>query len=102
MCCDYKLMAAVLANHLQVELVTRGYFPSHQTGFIRGRSIYEPILRVAEWASFGRYTVCLLDFEKAYDRVQHSWLFPCFEAAGLSKVFKAFVQVALAGASLKI
>ena len=46
--------------------------------------------------------VCLLDFEKAYDRVQHNWLFACLEAAGLPKVFQAFLRTTLQGATIKI
>ena len=66
MCTDYKLLASVLAERLQVEVVAKDYFPSHQTGFVRGRSIYEPILKVASWACADKGSVCLLDFEKAY------------------------------------
>ena len=36
MCCDYKLMASVLAACLQEEIAREGYFPVHQTGFVKG------------------------------------------------------------------
>jgi hypothetical protein len=99
MCNDYKLMASILATRLQVEFAAAGFFP---TGFLKGRSIYEPILRVAGWATDRETVICLLDFEKAYDRVQHSWLTLCLEAAGLPQAFRAFVAAMLKGASLRI
>ena len=82
LCNDYKALAAVLADRLQEEFEEAGYFPRHQTGFLRGRSIYEPIIRVASWVQEPGGWVCLLDFEKAYDQVQHPWLMSCLEAAG--------------------
>jgi len=102
MCTDYKPLASVLAERLQVEVVAKDYFPSHQTGFVRGRSIYEPILKVASWACADKGSVCLLDFEKAYDRVQHQWLFDCLQAAGLPRVFISFLQAAFHGASIQV
>jgi hypothetical protein len=102
MCTDYKLLTSVLAARLQHEILRKNYFPAHQTGFIKGRSIYEPILRVASWAASDRDTVCLLDFEKAYDRVQHQWLFSCLSAAGLPRMFISFLQEAFRGATIRV
>jgi Reverse transcriptase (RNA-dependent DNA polymerase) len=74
LCTDFKLMMSILASRLQGELQRLNYFPRHQTGFLQGRSVYEAIFKVAHWTMDLGSTTILLDFEKAYDRVQHSWL----------------------------
>jgi exonuclease III len=102
MCTDYKLLASVLADRLQAEAFKKEYFPAHQTGFVRGRSIYEPIIRVSSWACNNKGSVCLLDFEKAYDRVQHQWLFDCLRAAGIPQIFISFLQAAFQGACIQV
>ena len=101
LCTDYKLLASILAERLQKEFKHKGYFPSHQSGFIRGRSIYKPIIRVSSWAATGK-PVCLLDFEKAYDRVQHQWLYDCLRAAGFPGMFINFLSALLGEATMQI
>ena len=102
MCCDYKLLAAILASRLQEEISRSHYFPFHQTGFLSGRSVYQPLLTVSLWTSDPKSVVCLLDFEKAYDRVQYPWLFLCLESAGLPLIFRKFLATALWGTSIRI
>jgi Reverse transcriptase (RNA-dependent DNA polymerase) len=102
LCTDFKLLTAILATRLQKELLSTGYFPRHQTGFLSGRSVYEAILRVASWTSVTGSSTCLLDFEKAYDRIQHPWLMQCVEAAGLPPIFCKFLRACLQGCTLQI
>ena len=102
LCTDFKLMTSILASRLQGELLRLNYFPRHQTGFLQGRSVYEAIFKVAHWTMDLAGTTILLDFEKAYDRVQHSWLWNCLEAAGLPLIFRSFLAVCLTGCTLQI
>jgi hypothetical protein len=72
----YKIIAKVLANRLVPNLykwICRG-----QTGFVRGRCIFNNVFLVVEamnWAeeSHQDLALILLDFEKAYDCI--SWKF---------------------------
>ena len=102
MCTDYKLLAAILAARLQREVTASNYFTDHQTGFVAGKSIYSAIIKVASWSLDSNLTTSLLDFEKAYDRVQHAWLFTCLKSAGLPAVFINFLQAAFKGSTIMI
>jgi len=69
---DMKSLTGIINNALQPHM--QHFIPPHQTGFIKGRSTADAILRVSGILNTQRLTPLLLDFEKAYDRVSHEWL----------------------------
>ncbi|KAL3684967.1 hypothetical protein R1sor_002989 [Riccia sorocarpa] len=67
-----------------------GLIDQQQTGFIAGRNIVENILslRMAqEWVPVSNQEIMFvkLDFQKAYDRVSHSYLWDTLSAMGLTQ-----------------
>ena len=77
LCSDYKVMAKVMANRLksELELVTE----PEQTGGIEERNIGENLCMVrdlitATEGTSARGAVVSLDFEKAFDRVDRTFV----------------------------
>ena len=73
----YKMLAKVLCQRLQP--IMPHIIHGSQTGFIKGRSIFDNIFMFWESSSIAlrsraNTTVLLLDFEKAYDRVDWDFL----------------------------
>ena len=70
---DYKTVAKALANRLQ--RVIQNVVHPDQTGFIKGRNIKDNIMEtyLATVAS-KEGALILLDFEKAYDRMDRGWI----------------------------
>ena len=80
-CCDWKLFTLILAHRIRPDLPQM--FPTHQTGFIPGRSTHLAALRLLTILDSTLESVpTLLDCEKAYDRVSHEWLRYCVYKAG--------------------
>jgi hypothetical protein len=78
---DYKLFTGVFNDRLQPFLTK--IFPPHQTGFIKGRSTHLAAIRFSSMMKrFPNAVATLLDFEKAYDKVSHVWLFHVLENIG--------------------
>jgi hypothetical protein len=74
----YKILAKMLARRLQVFLPN--IIRPNQTGFIEGRNILDNTLLAQEaqdWAEESNQdlVLLLLDFEKAFDRIEWSFLF---------------------------
>jgi hypothetical protein len=88
-------VAKLLANRLKVllpELVD-----VQQTGFVQGRHIQDNILAVKLVQEQARRSknptaMFLLDFTKAYDRVDYHFLWAVLEAMGFSSEFILLVQ----------
>jgi hypothetical protein len=82
---DYKVWMAALASRLARHLGS--IIGEEQCGFLQGRSIFNPILTAK--ALFKKHKrrrggmALLLDLEKAYDRVNHSYLFRCLRQVGV-------------------
>jgi hypothetical protein len=83
-CTDYKIFANIL--NACIRPFMHSIFPLHQTGYIPKRSTHLAALRFINILNTTTNSApLLLDFEKAYDRVSHSWLrhtlhasnFPC-------------------------
>ena len=105
----YKILAKVLSLRLQPMPET--LIHSTQTGFVKGRSILDNIFTFWEAVSLARMqreplAMLLLDFEKAYDRVDWAFLedtmacmgFPSESIRGVASLYRsAHSQVLVAG-----
>ena len=74
LCNDYKILAKLIANRLQ--LVAQELIGVQQNGFIPGRSIAFNILKTVEIVSYLNKKhlpgiVVMVDFEKCFDRIAH-------------------------------
>ncbi|OAE26480.1 hypothetical protein AXG93_815s1430 [Marchantia polymorpha subsp. ruderalis] len=95
----------ILAGRLQL-LLQKIVFPQ-QTGFIKGRQMLDNVL--ALWmAQDAAKTIkrkgmfVKLDFEKAYDRVEHNYLWDTMNKCGLGQQFTALVKGLTLGASTAV
>jgi Reverse transcriptase (RNA-dependent DNA polymerase) len=88
---DYKLFTGIYNQRIQPFL--HSIFPNHQTGFVRGRSPHLAALRLSHFlTSYPKASPALLDFEKAYDRVSHEWLFHILEHIQLPQRLLSFLK----------
>ncbi|OAE26838.1 hypothetical protein AXG93_1429s1030 [Marchantia polymorpha subsp. ruderalis] len=102
---DYKIIARILAGRLQM-LLQKVVSPQ-QTGFIKGRHMLDNVL--ALWMAqdaartYKRQGMFVkLDFEKAYDRVEHNYLWDAMLKCGLGKGFITLVKGLTLGASTAV
>jgi hypothetical protein len=101
----YKILAKTLARRLQVflpNLIRPG-----QTGFVEGRSILDNTFLAQEaqnWAEESNQdlVLLLLDFEKAFDRIEWSFLFKALEKLGFSPQWIKWVSSLYGSASSAI
>ncbi|XP_059072101.1 uncharacterized protein LOC131872684 [Cryptomeria japonica] len=102
---SYKIFAKILATRLAGILPK--FICSTQTGFIKGRYILENVLTSWEamnWASQSSQNsgMLLLDFEKAYDRIEWSFIHMMLEAFGFPPFFCKAVNMLLQDACTQI
>ena len=79
---DYKLIAKTMANRLK--LVLGGLINDDQNGFMKGRNIgcnIHTIIDLIEYSDYNNIpgSIVLLDIEKAFDSVEHGFLFEVFD-----------------------
>ncbi|KAL3680548.1 hypothetical protein R1sor_023504 [Riccia sorocarpa] len=101
----YKIVAKIMAMRLKHMLP--GIIDLQQTGFVTGRSIVDNVmsLRLAqEWAGVTRQDSIFvkLDFQKAYDRVSHSYLWDTLAALGMDVDSVLLIQGLVTNASALI
>ena len=97
LCTDYKLLASVLA--LRLAAVADAILWPTQTGFMRGRHIGANVLLVQMAVrSFDEGCLLFLDQEKAYDRVDWSFLRGALRAHGFGPFFCEAVDTLYQGA----
>jgi hypothetical protein len=78
-----------------------------QTGFVHGRHIQDNILAITLLQESARKSqeplaMMLLDFAKAYDLVDHQYLWDTLAAVGFSTDFTSLVQGLITGSSAKV
>ena len=92
---ELKILARVLANHLQ--LVISDLIGSEQTFAVKGRSIQDNlhlIREVLEGIEDGTKTALIsLDQSKAFDRVDHRFLATVLETAGFKPEFRRWISM---------
>ncbi|KAL3677633.1 hypothetical protein R1sor_027581 [Riccia sorocarpa] len=101
----YKVISKLMANRLR-EIIGE-LVDAEQKGFIKGRTISDNILNYLmcqEWAEVNKQPALFakLDFEKAYDRVDHTYLWETMMAMGFDKKFIALSQGLVQGSVSKI
>lgn len=102
---SYKIMAKMLA--MRLEKILPRFICSTQTGFIKGRYILENLItswETIDWAKVSRQdaTMFLLDFKKAYDRVEWGFILLMLESFGFPREFCSIVRVLLQDTSTQI
>ncbi|GAA5999362.1 uncharacterized protein JCM10292_001234 [Rhodotorula paludigena] len=96
---DYRLLARILVKRINVLLPLA--IPPSQVGFVPGRRSAEAARHLqllleeigARPEDFPRAALLSLDMEKAYNRVDHAWVFEAYEAFGAPPRFCALLRV---------
>ena len=92
---DYKIIAKVMANRLKIFL--HEIINDDQTGFMKGRNIgcnIRTIINLIEYCDGNDIpgSIVLLDIEKAFDSVEHDYLFEVLEAFNLGSNFIQWIK----------
>lgn len=95
LCADYKIFSKVLANRLRK--VMEQVIHIDQSYCIPGRSIRDNISLIQDYLELSslldlKFGLISLDQEKAFDRVEHQYLWNTFEAFGFSSGFVALTK----------
>jgi hypothetical protein len=101
----YKIIAKMLA--LRLRLVTPLLIAPQQTGFVPGRNILEKIslawLTADSLKTHNEAALFLsLDFEKTFDRVEHSYLWETLAWMGLGGTFLQLIRGLICNATSKL
>lgn len=102
---SYKILAKILA--LRLAHILPKFVNSSQTGFIKGRYILENLITAWEAMDWGKCShqnsaLLLLDFEKAYDRVEWKFIIMMLQSFGFPPYFCKAVQTLLTDACAQI
>jgi hypothetical protein len=89
----YKILAKTLARRIQADLTE--VIRPNQTGFVEGQSILDNVFLAQEslgWAEESdQDLVLLLDFEKAFDKIECGFLFKALDKLGFSPTWVSWV-----------
>ena len=109
--CDYKLVARIIATRMGSPV--NDVLSVTQTAFVPGRDIADNVLfhlEEIDWLeavppiplSPRQGCIVFLDFEKAYDRANRSWLMRCLQHFGFGAGLRRWVEVLLAGSNAQV
>ena len=95
LCADYKILSKVLANRLKN--VMEQVVHVDQSYCIPGRSIRDNISLIRDYLEISgslnlKFGLVSLDQQKAFDRVEHQYLWKTLEAFGFSSVFVRMIR----------
>ncbi|KAL3694179.1 hypothetical protein R1sor_007830 [Riccia sorocarpa] len=101
----YKLIGKILAERLKVFLPK--LVDQDQTGFIEGRNIMDNVLSIKLCQDLTHITeeasvFCQLDFDKAFDMVQHKYLWETMRTMGFHYKFIQMVSMLVGGGKAKV
>jgi mannosylglycoprotein endo-beta-mannosidase len=90
----YKVLAKTLAGRIQTDLTV--IIRPNQTGFVEGRSILDNVFMAQKglgWAEENNQdlVLLLLDFEKAFDRIEWDFLFKALDKLDFSPTWVRWV-----------
>ena len=103
---DYKIYVHVIKNRLR--LCLPGIISCHQTGFQRGKSTTDNlilmylVLEYYERNPEEEGYLVQIDFEKAFDSVEHDYLFSVLKKIGIGSQLIHMIKVAFSGCSSMI
>ena len=105
--CDIKLLTRVLVSRMQ--RAAQWCIEESQTGFIKTRSIFDNIHALHFALQYGVIkpeevsgAIMLLDQQKAYDRVDWTYMDRCLERFGIGPGFRQWLQMLGDGASAAV
>uniref|UniRef100_A0A3B3H9P1 Reverse transcriptase domain-containing protein n=1 Tax=Oryzias latipes TaxID=8090 RepID=A0A3B3H9P1_ORYLA len=92
---DYKILTNIYASRLKTGL--NQIISDTQSGFLKGRSIHNNIRLVLDLIDYNQLIeddgfILFLDFFKAFDTVEHKFMFQTLEIFGFGPNFISFVQ----------
>src|SRR5271163_381611 len=95
---DYKIACKAMADRTQG--VIRSVIGEQKTGFIKGRRIQGNVMEniITCRNNTGNGAVVLLDFVKAYERVNRGWLDEVLEGMNFGLGFRRRVKETMSGA----
>ncbi|KAL3675120.1 hypothetical protein R1sor_025068 [Riccia sorocarpa] len=102
---SYKIIGKILAERLKH--VIPKLIDEDQTGFVSGRNIMDNVLSLKLCQDFCNTTgqsatFCKLDFEKAFDRVQHEFLWDTLARLNLSEDFSQLIKMLVGKGRAKV
>jgi exonuclease III len=105
--CDIKILTRVLTHRMHQ--AAEECIHESQTGFIQGRSIFDNLHTIHLALQCGKINpalyagvIMLLDQQKAYDRVDRSYLDRCLECFGIGLGFRSWLTMMGDGAQAKV
>lgn len=96
LCCDYKILTKTLAQRLDPIIST--IIDEDQTGFIPGRQSFSNVRRLfnvifSPHSTIHPEVILSLDAEKAFDRIEWTYLFAVLEKFGMGPTFCRWIKV---------
>ena len=96
LCNDYKILAKAVASRVQKHLTQLIY--EDQSGFIKGRNASDNIRKVIDTVTHADHkkvdaVLLLLDFEKAFDKVEYRSLYSALEYFNFGTMFINWVKL---------
>ena len=87
---DYKILSKIINNRLSK--VMGKIIHTDQTGYIKGRFILTNAMALRMSLSYNKSVHCFIDFEKAFDNIQHKWIRDCLQAFNFPDKFVEWVK----------
>ena len=92
---DYKILAGIFAKRLKA--VLDYIIDETQTGFMKGRHISNNIRLVLDLIDYADYCpddsfILFLDFRKAFDTIEHKFMFQALQKFGFGKYFCSAIE----------
>lgn len=92
---DYKILTHIFSNRLKEGLSQ--IISDTQSGFMKGRPIHNNIWLVLDLVEYSEYInddgfILFLDFYKAFDMVEHPFIFKALELCGFGENFRKTIQ----------
>ncbi len=102
---DLKILAKVLANRLKE--VMPSIITTNQAYGVKGRDIADITMGIRDTIWYTKEKdeegyIISLDFEKAFDRVEHGYLFEVLRSFGFGENFIKWIKILYKGALTKI
>lgn len=102
---DLKILAKILANRLKE--VMPSIIKTNQVYGVKGKDIADTTISIKDMIRYMKIKnregyVISLDFEKAFDRVEHDYLFGILKSFGFGENFIEWIKILYRGAIMRI